>query len=271
MTERKKASASRPTTRNGGLPEPSDLIRSVQRAFRVLEVTGSASDGLTVKQIARRCEMALPTTYHIVRTLTWEDYLIRGEGGRYQVGLAVSDRYSDLVKALSGPSTVDEVLRRIVGDTGYSHFVGKIVDGRAAVTTLSEGVRSPHVEELIIGFDDGAHAHALGKALLSTMSADERHDYLKDAGMRRYTDATMTDPRELDYDLASRARQGVYTEIGQFYKGVGCAGTVVCDDPDPSCRTVIACTMPLQDLRLYGARVKRRLRRAADEMAPLLG
>lgn len=271
MTERKKpGSASRPITSPSAKAEPSDLIRSVQRALRVMEAIGSSPGGLSAKQIARRCELNLPTAYHLVRTLTYEGYLIRAEGGRYQVGLAVSDRFADLAKTMRGPATVAEVLRRTVGDTGYSHYLGKIVDGRVAITAVTEGARSPHVEELIIGFDDGAHATALGKALLATMSSQERGWYLRESGMRRYTESTVTEPRALEYDLAQLATQGIYTETGQFRNGLGCAATVVRDDPDPRCRSVIACAIPLPELRWYGSRVKNRLRRAAEELQPLL-
>ncbi|GAA4916894.1 hypothetical protein GCM10023223_40870 [Stackebrandtia albiflava] len=235
-----------------------------------MEAIGASPDGLTAKQIARRCGLTLPTAYHLVRTLTYEEYLIRVEGGRFQVGLAVSDRFADLAATMRGPSTVAEVLRRTVGDTGYSHYLGRMVDGRVAITAVNEGARSPHLEDLILGFDEGAHATALGKALLSTMSTQERRYYLSEAGMRRYTEYTVTEPRELEYDLAKLAAEGVYTEINQFRDGVGCVASVVRDDPDPRCRTVIACTMPLTELRLYGTRVKNRLRRAADELEPLL-
>lgn len=251
-------------------PEPSDLIRSVQRALRIMEVVGDVPSGLSAKQIARRCGLSLPTTYHLVRTLAYEGYLIRGKNGDFQVGLALSDRYADLAKAMKGPATVGEVLRRTVGDTGYSHYLGKIVDGRAAVTAVSEGSRSPHLEDLIVGFDDGAHAHALGKALLSTMSASDRRGYLRHAGMRRYTDHTMTEPGAFEYDLAQRAASGVFTEVNQFYPGVGCAATVVKDHPEPSARTVIACTMPIHELRVNGVMVKQRLRRAAEELESLV-
>src|SRR5689334_25382094 len=61
------------------LAEPSDLIRSVSRALRVLESVGRAPRGLTVKQIARRCELTVATTYHLVRTLAYEGYVIRRE------------------------------------------------------------------------------------------------------------------------------------------------------------------------------------------------
>lgn len=254
--------------RNKG--RPSDLIQSVQRALRVMEAIGAAPGGLTAKQVARRCELNLPTAYHLLRTLTYEGYLIRGDAGTYLVGLEVSDRYAELSRTMQGPSSVAEVLQRTVGETGYSHYLGRIVDERVAISAVREGGRSPHLEDLIIGFDDGAHATALGKALLSTMSPQERHHYLRQSGMRRYTTTTVTEPRELEYDLANLAARGVYTEKGQYRNNVGCVATVVRDDPDPRCRTVIACTMPLHDLVWYESRVKRRLRRAAEELQPLI-
>lgn len=271
MTEPKRgSSASLPGPRPDPKAEPSDLIRSVQRALRVLEAIGSSSTGLNAKQIARQCELNLPTTYHLVRTLTYEGYLTRGDGGKYHVGLKVSDRYAELAKTMRGPATVSDVLRRTVEETGYSHYIGRIIDGRVAISGAHEGDRSPHLEDLIIGFDDGAHATALGKALLSTMSTQERRTYLRESGMRRYTDSTVTEPKELEYDLARLATIGVYTEAGQFRKNVGCVATVVRDDPDPRCRIVIACTIPLPELRWCGTRINSRLRRAAEELQPLL-
>ena len=96
--------------------EPSDLIRSVSRALRVLESVGSSPRGLTVKQIARRCELTVATTYHLVRTLAYEGYVTRREDGTYTVGMEVSDRFRELVVAFRGPAAVGEVLvRPVVG------------------------------------------------------------------------------------------------------------------------------------------------------------
>ena len=55
----------------------------------------------TIKQIARRCELTVATTYHLVRTLAYEGYVIRREDGTYIVGLEVADRYRELVTALA--------------------------------------------------------------------------------------------------------------------------------------------------------------------------
>ena len=156
------------------LAEPSDLIRSVSRALRVLESVGRAPRGLTVKQIARRCELTVATTYHLVRTLAYEGYVIRREDGTYIVGLEIADRYRELVSAFRGPPAVGEALRRAAMDTGYSHYLGRFVGGRIAVTASAEGGRTPFLDDMAPGFDEGGHATALGKALLATLTPDQR-------------------------------------------------------------------------------------------------
>src|SRR4051812_21935115 len=133
--------------------EPSDLIRSVSRALRVLEAVGQSERGLTVKQIARRCQLTVATTYHLVRTLAYEGYVIRREDGTYVVGLEIADRFRELVVAFRGPSAVTDALRRAAAETGYSHHLGRLINGRPTVTAIAEGPRSPHVDDLIPGFD----------------------------------------------------------------------------------------------------------------------
>ena len=177
------------------LAEPSDLIRSVSRALRVLEAVGRAPQGLTVKQIARRCELTVATTYHLVRTLAYEGYVIRREDGTYIVGLEVADRYRELVAAFRGPPAVGEALRKAAADTGYSHYLGRFVGGQVAITAAAEGPRSPYLEDLVPGFDEGAHATALGKALLATLTPDQRFRYLREYGMRPFTPADADDGR----------------------------------------------------------------------------
>jgi DNA-binding IclR family transcriptional regulator len=89
--------------------QPSDLVGSVQRALRVLEIVASHPDGLTPKAVARRLGMALSTTYSLLNTLAAEGYVVRLEGGR---GYVLGDQVRVLSRSLqSAPrparSTVD--------------------------------------------------------------------------------------------------------------------------------------------------------------------
>ncbi len=228
--------------------EPSDLIRSVSRALRVLEAVGQSPRGLTVKQIARRCELTTATTYHLVRTLAYEGYVARREDGTYVVGLEIADRFLELTAALRGPATVTETLRQAAASTGLTHATGTFIGGQVVVTSCAEGIKTPYLEELIPGFDEGAHATALGKALLATLTPDQRLRYLKDWGMRVYTGFTLTEPEALEADLTVGERRGMQVEISQYRAGLACAAVVVRGDRDPERRVVVACAMPADRL-----------------------
>jgi DNA-binding IclR family transcriptional regulator len=242
--------------------EPSDLIRSVSRALRVLEAVGQSPKGLTVKQIARRCELTTATTYHLVRTLAYEGYVIRREDGTYIVGLEVSDRFRELTAALRVPDA-DDLLRRAAAETGFSHYIGRFLGGQVVIANVAEGPQSPYLEDLVPGWDEGAHATAIGKALLATLTPEQRLRYLKDWGMRDYTGQTITQPEALDVDLAAGDRRGMHIELGQYRAGVGCAAVVLRADRDPERRLVIACAMPAEQLVATAHAVRRRLQTTA--------
>jgi DNA-binding IclR family transcriptional regulator len=183
---------------------------------------------LTVKQIARRCELTVATTYHLVRTLAYEGYVTRREDGTYVVGMEISDRFRELVVAFRGPSTIGEALHKAAMDTGYSHYLARFISGRVVLTAVAEGPRSPYLEDLVPGFDDGAHATALGKSLLATLTAEQRVRYLRDFGMRQYTANTLTTPeptsppvtagpcrsRSVNFGPGSRARRSRLSPTG---------------------------------------------------------
>ena len=223
-----------------------------------------------MKQIARRCDFTVATTYHLVRTLAYEGYVIRRENGTYVVGLEIAERYRELVLSFRGPSSVIDRLRRAAAETGYSHYLGRFIGGRVAIIASAEGTRTPPVEDLVPGFDEASHATALGKALLATLSAEQRWRYLKEYGMRAYTSATITSPEGMDADLAAGDRRGMQIEIGQYRQGLACAAVMVVNDRDPERRVVLSCALPPAELMSSAKVVRTRLLATAHHLASVL-
>jgi DNA-binding IclR family transcriptional regulator len=207
-------------------PEPSDLVRSVSRAFRVLEEVGAGGAPLTVKAIARRCHLNLSTAYHLVRTLAYEGYLVRTPDGGYVLGTEVTHRFRDLLSSFDQPPGVRAVLRHLSATTRHSVYLGQFVAGRILITDMVEGPESPHLEDLDVGMDVAAHATVLGKVLLAELPSARRAEYLSDQGMRRFTARTVVDFDALDEELNTQGTGPVH-ESGQFRDGVSCAGTLV--------------------------------------------
>lgn len=207
-------------------PEPSDLVRSVSRALRVLEEVGAGGAPVMVKTVARRCGLNLSTTYHLVRTLTYEGYLVRTSGGGYVLGGAVAARFRDLLSSFDQPPGVREVMLHLSATTRHTVYLGQFVSGRILITDLVEGPESPYLEDLEVGLEVAAHATVLGKVLLAELSRARRAEYLHDQGMRRFTARTVVDLDALDHELRSLG-DGPVREFGEFRDGVSCVGTVV--------------------------------------------
>lgn len=253
----------------GSAPAPRDLVQSVRRAVQLMEIIGS-EPGLTVKQMARRLELNPTTAYHLIRTLVYEGYLIRDDLGNYTMGPAVSDRFRDLARTLRGPDTVTVALRRAVVESGYSHYLAKIVGGRVTITAVAEGPYSPWLEDLVPGFDDGAHATAIGKAMLALLEPHRRERYLKESGMRPFTDATLTDPLALEVDLAAGRKRGMQIETGQYRPGVACGAVPVIADGELDQLAVLGCALPVRDFMHSAKQLRDRLQATARVLSPLL-
>ena len=207
-------------------PVPNDLVRSVSRALRILEEVGAAPAPLTVKAVARRCRLNLSTTYHLVRTLTYEGYLVRGPDGCYRLGSSVASRFHDLQASLHQSPAAHEVLRHLSAMTRRTAYLGRFVAGRIVITDLVAGPESPYLEDLEVGLDVAAHATVVGKVLLAALPRESRAEYLAEQGLRRFTPRTPTDAEVLELELAN-AGSGPVLEHGQYREGVSCVGALV--------------------------------------------
>jgi DNA-binding IclR family transcriptional regulator len=222
-------------------PQPTDLIQSVSRAFRILEEVGASRVPLTVKAIARRCQLNLSTAYHLVRTLTYEGYLVRAPDGGFVLGSSVARRFHDLMSSFDQPPQVREVLRHMSAMTQRTAYLGRFVSGRIVITDMVEGPQSPHLEDLEVGLDVAAHATVIGKVLLATLPRARRVEYLADQGMRRFTSRTLIDVEALDRELISFGA-GPVLEHGQFRDGVSCVGALIRRDSPDDCWAIVAST-----------------------------
>jgi DNA-binding IclR family transcriptional regulator len=125
------------------------------------------------------------------------------------------------------PPQIHEVLLQLAEVTGHTAYFAQLVDGHVVLTDLVEGPHSPFLEDLVVGFDEGAHATALGKALLSTIPVTKRKALLEEQGLRPFTSNTITDQGQLSHEIAVSARAGVFTEKEQYRPEVCCAAVLI--------------------------------------------
>ena len=208
--------------------QPPNMVQSVQRALRILEVVAESPDGIPAKAIARRLNLALSTTYHILHTLVAEGYVVRLEGMRgfglgYKVPALTRDLRGKLGVSPAVAAAVEEVHRR----AGAAAYYAVYRDREVVIAHVADSSAAPRVDPLDVGFHQAAHALAFGKVMLASLAPAARREYLRERGLPVFTERTTTEGARLERDLARVATLGLGADIEEFQPGLACVAAPV--------------------------------------------
>ncbi|GAA2294373.1 IclR family transcriptional regulator C-terminal domain-containing protein [Streptomyces atrovirens] len=201
-------------------PPPTTLIGSVQRAMRLLETVAGHGYGAPAKQLARETGLALPTTYHLLRTLVHEGYL-RRDKGLFFLGEA-AERLSSSGAEQKRRSTVADTLARWRDAIGAPVYYAVYREGEIDVVCVSDTPAHPAVEEWA-DFRETGHAHAIGQCLLSQLDEEARRDHLDRHPVRPLTPYTVRDDHSLLRRLERTRRMDPVMERQGYVLGTVCA------------------------------------------------
>nr|WP_269809347.1 helix-turn-helix domain-containing protein [Streptomyces triticisoli] len=204
--------------------QPQTLIGSVQRAMRLLESVARHEQGAPAKQLARETGMALPTAYHLLRTLVHEGYLYR-DRGLFFLGEA-AERLSSSGAAQKRRSTVVEAMARWRDAIGAPVYYAMYRDGEIEIMCVSASATNPAVEEWA-DFRETGHAHAIGQCLLSQMDDGARRDHLDRYPVLSLTPYTIHDEHSLLRRLERTSRMEPVTERQEYALGTVCAAVPI--------------------------------------------
>ncbi|MEU2116606.1 helix-turn-helix domain-containing protein [Streptomyces sp. NPDC016459] len=196
------------------------LIGSVQRALRLLEAVASHEGGAPAKQLARETGLPLPTTYHLLRTLTHEGYL-RREKGVFVLGEAA-------VRLAGGEAVqnrrikIEDSLARWRDEIGVPVYFALYREGEIELVAVADTPAAPAVEEWA-DFRQTAHAHAIGQCLLSQLDVKSRQDHLDRHPVEAITPFTVRNRRMLVERLDGLGRMEPLVERQEYALGTVCA------------------------------------------------
>ncbi len=201
-------------------PPPATLIGSGQRAIRLLETVAAHDYGAPAKQLARETGLALPTTYHLLRTLVHEGYLCRDKGLVF-LGEA-AERLSSSGARQKRRSTVVDALAHWRDTLGVPVYYAVYREGEIELMCVSDTPANPAVEEWA-DFRETGHAHAIGQCLLSQLDEEARRDHLDRYPVQALTPYTVRDNHSLLRRLERVRRMEPVTERQEYALGAVCA------------------------------------------------
>ena len=214
-THRRSAAPSRASAETG-----SPTARGAQRALDIFATFAREHRPLSISELARLLNIPTSTCHGLVKTLEQCGYLseIKRARGYYPTGLLLRQageiaRY-DPIPAFLGP-----LLEAVREETGETVVLGKRVRNRAIyleVLESSEGLR--YIAK--VGDVRPFHATAVGKALLSTMSEDERSRVVSQIAYEPLTNRTITSAEKLLKSVEEGRKRGWFMCDGEYYADI---------------------------------------------------
>lgn len=206
----------------GCVAETPTLIGSVQRALHLLDAVGASERPVTAKGLARRLDLALPTTYHLLRTLVYEGYVRKLEDG-YVLG----ERFDTLRQGNPVQVVVRRarpILRTLRDRLGGAAYLSLYRDGEITLLDVVDGPATPRAD-LWVGIHESGHATAFGKCILAGMDSGSRGDYLSRHPLADLTPHTITDAKVLERRLT--AHGDCFDDREEYRLGTACLAATV--------------------------------------------
>lgn len=215
--------------------ETGDPIRSVVRAFGILELFTAERPTLTLTEISRELQLDKGTVYRFVRTLVTLGYLEQESSTKaYSLGLRAI-RFGLHVLNKSGlrrqalPHLTE--LARASGCTVNM----AILDGKEIlyIARLANRLATPEI--LSIGLEAGSrlpvHCTAMGKTLLAWLPEDQARAVMGSEPYQACTEATITKWDRLREELTTIRERGYAVNNQELIRGLQCIAAPVfgCD------------------------------------------
>ncbi len=192
------------------------MIASLERGLRVLACFTPAEPTLGVSDIAHRLAIPPGSAHRTLRSLETLGYVTQDETTRrYRVGLRALDLTQACIAGLAVPDVALPFLEELAEATRHSANLA-ILDGADIVfVARAASVRLMRVN-LSIGSRLPAHATAMGKVLLASLSSDERRARLGPEPLARFTPDTLTDLPALEEALADVRDRGYAVSLAEL-------------------------------------------------------
>jgi len=179
--------------------------RAVSKALEALEFLQSASNSLSMNEIAQRLKLSKTSAFRLLKTLETTGHIAQDGRGQYKLAPGIyavtpTQWLSKLVR-VALPH-----MQALTHETTETVSLAALFDNRIEVVAVIE---SPHVIRMsnVVGHILPPNASSLGKAITAFQPAAGQERLLRSFKIYRFTNHTITDPRALDQEYKAIREQ----------------------------------------------------------------
>jgi DNA-binding IclR family transcriptional regulator len=212
--------------------KPSNLVQTIERVSLILNILGKSPQGLSVGELSQKTGFPKGTTHRLLTSLAYFDHVRQDSMTKnYHLGFKLVELGNRVLSQLdfrteAHPFLIElaelakETVHMVILDRGEVLYVDKVDAGQHA-----GGLRMASM----LGSRIPTHCSAVGKVMLAFLPEGKLVEILRDKGLPRRTENTITDIEELKTHLQHIREQGYALDDEENEKGIKCIGAPIRD------------------------------------------
>lgn len=205
------------------------MVKSVDRALRIISLVSQNKDGLGVTELASQIELNKSSIYKILSTLVSHGFIEQDQTTKkYRLGYKYLELGSLLLDSIDLRSQArvyleelerqtNEVIHLVVFDQGEVYYIEKLEGNETLRTHSKIGRRAP------------IHCTSVGKVILAHLTEQEVEAIIQKQGLPKHTENTITDKAAFLVELQKIYKQGYAVEIEENEAGISCIAAPIFD------------------------------------------
>ncbi len=202
---------------------------ALDRALTILESLANSRKGLSLSQIAKKLGLARSSAYCLLLTLERRGYLARNiQTRRYMFGLKLFSLANMALAGIELREVAHPFLNALMESTRLTIHMAILEQNEAVLVDKFEPTGLWRLATWI-GKRMDAHCTGVGKALLAYMPAESLDNLLKERGLPRHNQKTISSSRKLKEELARIREVGYSFDDEEDELGLRCIGCPIFD------------------------------------------
>lgn len=229
-----------------------DGIKSVERAFQILESVSLAKNGVGITELSSSLRMYKSTIHRVLSTLVSAGYAEQdSQTGRYKLGYKLVEVSSRLLNNLDVRREALPYLQELADETKEVVHLVVLDQGQVVYIEKVEGTETIRMHSRV-GTRAPVHCTGVGKAILAHLPQTNINEILQVHGLPFHTPYTIATEEGLYQELQKIRQQGYAFDLEENEIGITCVAAPIWDHRKlvAASISVSAPTMRMQETRL---------------------
>ena len=247
--------------------KPSNLVQTIERASSILDILGQSSQGISIRELSAKLKLPKGTTHRLLSSLSYFGYVRQDPKTRdYFLGFKLVDLGQLLLSQLDLRKEAEPFLRDLAEKTEETVHMVFLDRGEIVYIDKVELDHNPSGLRMAsrVGLRNPAHSSAVGKVLLAHLPEEELNGLIKEKGLPKRTDHTITDPVQLKEHLKAVRTQGYAVDDEENERGIRCVAAPIYNETG---RAVSAISISVLAFRVTKKVVQETLKKEVMETA----